>query len=74
MTKMNFKNISARANLKGRGGFFFSLNFEEFFIGMNIPQKSFYILNPWAHMGPEHASREKKIPVVDFLIFVHKNV
>ena len=26
------------------------------------------------HMGPEHASREKKLTVVNFLIFVHKNV
>ena len=27
-----------------------------------------------AHMGLEHASREKKLPMVNFLIFVHKNV
>ena len=26
------------------------------------------------HMGREHASREKKLPMVNFLIFVHKNV
>ena len=26
------------------------------------------------HMGLEHASREKKLPMVNFLIFVHKNV
>ena len=26
------------------------------------------------HMGREHASREKKLPMVIFLIFVHKNV
>ena len=26
-----------------------------------------------SHMGPEHASREKKLPMVNFLIFVHKN-
>ena len=26
------------------------------------------------HMGREHASREKKIPMVNFLIFVQKNV
>ena len=26
------------------------------------------------HMGPEHASREKKLPMVNFLIFVQKNV
>ena len=25
-------------------------------------------------MGREHASREKKLPMVIFLIFVHKNV
>ena len=25
-------------------------------------------------MGPEHASREKKLPMVNFLIFVQKNV
>ena len=25
------------------------------------------------HMGLEHASREKKLPMVNFLIFVHKN-
>ena len=25
-------------------------------------------------MGREHASREKKLPMVNFLIFVHKNV
>ena len=27
-----------------------------------------------SHMGLEHASREKKLPMVNFLIFVHKNV
>ena len=26
------------------------------------------------HMGPEHASREKKFTMVNFLIFVQKNV
>ena len=26
------------------------------------------------HMGPEHASREKILSMVIFLIFVHKNV
>ena len=26
------------------------------------------------HMGREHASREKKLPLVLFFIFVHKNV
>ena len=26
------------------------------------------------HMGREHASREKKLTMVDFFIFVHKNV
>ena len=26
------------------------------------------------HMGREHASREKKLPMVNFLIFVQKNV
>ena len=26
------------------------------------------------HMGPEHASREKKLTMVNFLIFVQKNV
>ena len=26
------------------------------------------------HMGLKHASREKKLPMVNFLIFVHKNV
>ena len=26
------------------------------------------------HIGPQHASREKKLPMVIFLIFVHKNV
>ena len=29
---------------------------------------------PYLHMGLEHASREKKFPMVNFLIFVHKNV
>ena len=28
----------------------------------------------WFHMGREHASREKKLPMVNFLIFVQKNV
>ena len=28
----------------------------------------------FVHMGPEHASREKKLSMVNFLIFVHKNV
>ena len=27
-----------------------------------------------SHMGLEHASRRKKLPMVNFLIFVHKNV
>ena len=27
-----------------------------------------------AHMGREHASREKKLPMLNFLIFVQKNV
>ena len=27
-----------------------------------------------AHMGREHASREKKLPMVNFLIFVQTNV
>ena len=31
-------------------------------------------LLPLAHMGPEHASREKKLTMVIFLIFVQKNV
>ena len=26
------------------------------------------------HMGPEHTSREKILSMVNFLIFVHKNV
>ena len=32
-----------------------------------------YRLGP-GHMGREHASREKKLSMVNFLIFVHKNV
>ena len=28
----------------------------------------------WPHMGLKHASREKKLPMVIFFIFVHKNV
>ena len=31
-------------------------------------------LSYMTHMGLEHASREKKLPMVNFLIFVHKNV
>ena len=30
--------------------------------------------NHFQHMGPEHASREKKLTIVNFLIFVQKNV
>ena len=31
-------------------------------------------LDEGKNMGPEHASREKKLPMVNFFIFVHKNV
>ena len=31
-------------------------------------------LYKFRHMGPEHASREKKLPMVNFFIFVQKNV
>ena len=33
-----------------------------------------FLINFRVHMGPEHASREKKLTMVIFLIFVQKNV
>ena len=35
------------------------------------PLLSFKVVS---HIGPEHASREKKLPMVIFFIFVHENV
>ena len=48
---------------------------------------NWYVISPWLksvisislyiviyHMGPEHESREKKFTMVNFLIFVQKNV
>ena len=35
------------------------------------PLLSFKVVS---HIGPEHASREKKLPLVIFFIFVHENV
>ena len=35
------------------------------------PLLSFKVVS---HMGPEHASREKKLQMVNFFIFVHENV
>ena len=44
--------------------------------GLKIFLANFHymFLKPLEHMGREHASREKKLPMVIFLIFVHKNV
>ena len=36
--------------------------------------RPFAAVQPMDHMGLKHASREKKLPMVNFLIFVHKNV
>ena len=36
--------------------------------------RPFAAVQPMDHMGLKHASREKKCTVVNFLIFVHKNV
>merc|ERR1711872_475217 len=38
------------------------------------PPRNIFFLSVHAHMGPEHASREKKLSMVNFLIFVQKNV
>ena len=40
----------------------------------NIPDLFEAYLFMVLHMGPEHASREKKLSMVNFLIFVQKNV
>ena len=41
---------------------------------VNSVQAVYRAMVPPSHMGPEHASREKKLSMVNFLIFVQKNV
>ena len=43
----------------------------DFILEMHVSSPLTYFL---AHMGREHASREKKSAMVNFLIFVQKNV
>ena len=69
-----FKNTAIFAGGGGGGGDFPLLEITEIFRkNLRIRQRLQKFLS-LQHMGREHASREKKLSMVNFLIFVHKNV